>query len=317
MSTIIQPRARRLQPWWIIIGLVVLVVLAWLAVRLFGAERLMPGLAGRADAIAVVQLRRSDDILRLARDDAGNWRIASAADAPANGQDVRDLIDGLASIRVIGAAERGVPVGAPVEVLLRDREGRAIAYAVLAEARVGGVVETVARRAGQSTLLEVEGASLPSVVPGAWTDMQPPRIDPAQVVAVDLIEPGRPLRFVRTGGGFAGPDGRAADVTGLKALLAQLGDLPTDGFAGGDSVNWAGARYIQMTMADGSTIAVQAAAADGGGAWVRFNADVAAGASPDIEQRAAAIKAMKRYAFHVEPAAASLLLRAPSSFVAP
>lgn len=294
-----------------------LAVVVWLASRTFGAERLMPGLAGRSDTIAVVQLRQAGNVLRLARDAAGNWRVASAADAPAIGQEVQELIHHLGSMRIVGTAEQAAPVGMPVEVLVRDRDGNAIGYAVLAETRIDGEVKRVARRAGQSRLLRVEGAPLPSLAPGAWTDMKPPRIDPTHVVAVDLIDPGRPLRFVRTGGDFAGPGGGAADAEALTALLSQLRDLPTNGFAGGDGINWAGARYIQMTMADGSTISVQTARADGGDAWVRFNADVSGGASRAAEQRAAAIKAMKRYAFRVGPAAASLLLRAPSSFVAP
>lgn len=215
--------------------------------------------------IGTIELERAGHGVRLVR--TGNaWRIASAADAPADPHRVDALVDRLRRLR----PGRPLPAMAgmePLRLVLRDRNGRWLAAAAF---RPGA-----AARLGADGLpgpwQELDRMPALPLWPSAWTSLVAPVIPAAAVADAVELTPGGP---------------RPLDLAGRERVADLLGRLSVRGFTGAADIDWSGARLLRLRLRDGSSVDIQTVSDGRGGGWVRLTSDTRAD-----------LRAMRRYAF--------------------
>lgn len=209
---------------------------------------LMPDLPA-VEQVARIEMARGREQVVLERDRLGAWVVVSAADAPGDARKVATLVGELAAIRLAGDTA-APPRREPLEIRLSDFAGREVGRAAFAPGLV------ITRPDGEAYPL----ARTPALAlwPSAWSTLRAPVLTPAQVRSVTLV----------------GPEGaRPLGTLDGKAWADALSRVRAEGFVAGRTINWAGARYLQLRLADGTVVEAQVVPDRREGGWVRFNAE--------------------------------------------
>lgn len=93
------------------------------------------------------------------------------------------------------------------------------------------------------------------LAPSAWSSLAPPAFEAAEVAAVHLVAPEATTPLA--------PAER-------DAVAARLAALSADGWVPSRRLNWAGARYLQVRLADGALVELQELPDGAGGRWLRL-----------------------------------------------
>jgi hypothetical protein len=244
-----------------------ILLIAGLALRdARGREALLPGVGDPADVARIEIARGREQVVLARRQDTGQWEILSAAEAPGDAARIEAAIRRLGAIRATPvAAGTPTPRREPLEIRLTGRDGRERGHAAL--------WTDEARRLPDGPRLALEKAPALPLWPSAWSSLVPPAIDPARVAQV--------VRLTDKGS-------QPLDAAAAAEVAALLGGLSATDFMPGSSVNWAGARQLRVTMADGQVIDVQQVP-DGDG---RYFLRLASETDPAIRQA-------RRFAFRV------------------
>jgi hypothetical protein len=167
-----------------------------------------PDLAVRLREAASIEIRRGDRALRLRRD-GDEWRIIELHEYRARTALVREILAGLAELRLIeeGTADPvlleriGLDEASATRLILRDAEGAAIADLLLGRRRLrtyvsmpgGGLPERIAvRRPGEARSWLAEGRLAVTPEPEDWLDRDLADIPPARLRRVEILRPGEP-----------------------------------------------------------------------------------------------------------------------------
>ena len=195
----------------------------------------------------------------------GGWRIASAADAPADSKRVEALLRNLADMR--GRPDRAEKAAGPsrLEVRLFDRRGHGLGAAAFRA--------DLAARLPDGDTLRIGGMPALPDWPSAWTSLKAPAIDVSHVVAVERPGPDGPERLP--------PEAVGQTVAVLLAQDAQ-------DFMAGSDVRWMGAKSLRVIMDDGATIDLQQAPDGEGRYFLRMTSD-----------KLADVRDARRFAFRV------------------
>lgn len=241
---------RRLRPWLLAALALSILVVGTQQLWLRRGEPVFPD-AGGADAVHRIELARGRDQVVLGRRaDTGAWAVLSAADAPGNGPRIEATLTALLALRGGAAPVADGEAVEPMEIRLSAADGTVLGHAKL---RPGG-----AERVSDGMRIAVERFPALPLWQSAWADLEPPRIATGDIVAAHRI----------------GPDGRssltAAETATIAAMLERLSD---DGFVAAASTSWAGARMVQLTLADGSLVDVQQVPKDKSLYLVRMTSD--------------------------------------------
>jgi hypothetical protein len=194
--------------------------------------------------------------------DTGQWVIASADAAPADAAKVQRLVSAVLSLRPGDPV--AVPDGEPVALRLSDRNGEALAFA--------GVWNGVLRRLPDGPAIR---AQLPEIElePSAWSTLAAPRIGVADVVG---------------GSRFAADGEVALDPEELQRVMRDLAAISSAGWRPARELDWTGAAYVQLRLADGRIVEMQQTQDVGGNRYIRLTAE----ADP-------ALRALRFFAFPV------------------
>jgi hypothetical protein len=197
------------------------------------------------------------------------WRIASAADAPADERRIAAFLDRLART-VSREAPAPMTPGLPIDLRLLDDEGALVGAVRL---RPGAAQPLAASPSDPQAWKAV--ARMPPVPtwPSAWTSLDPPRIAASAVVRVEQLGPQGPVRL---------------DPPAGTRVAQALAGLTARDFRAAADIGWSGARLFRLTLADGTIIDVQAVPAPDGGTWVRLTSDTAA-----------SVRSARRFAFRL------------------
>lgn len=268
--------------WVALLSLVLLApVVAALALMLWRSattEKLLPEL-NAADVTRVEILRLEDgragrplvlERIPLSTPGPGGWRIASTANAPADGKRVETLLRNLSDLR--GRRQDGEAGLGPsrLEVRLFNRRGHPLGAAAFRDDRAMRLPE-----AGKTgPMLAISGLPALPDWPSGWTTLEAPRIDVARIVAVE-----RP--------GVDGPERLSPAAVGQTAKV--LLGLDAQDFMAGSDVRWMGAKLLRVTLDDGSTVDLQQVPDGEGRYFLRMTSD-----------RIAAVRDSRRFAFRVE-----------------
>jgi hypothetical protein len=225
----------RLRPWLLAALLLAVVLVAAQQWWIRRGDTLFPDL-DRVEQVAKVEMARGREQVVLARRaDTGAWSVLSAADAPGNEARITATLQALKGLR-----GKGEPGGAedpriePLELRLSDASDRVLGHARILPGK--------AIRAEDGMVIPLEQMPALPLWQSAWSDLEPPRIRPADIVAVHRI----------------GPNGRELLDDGGKAAVADMLDtLTAQGFMAAATVPWASARTVQLTMADGALVDIQ------------------------------------------------------------
>lgn len=234
--------------------------------RTLATERLLPGVGAPSEVARVEIARGRDQVVLARRMDTGAWEILSAADAPGDAARIEAAITRLAALR-----GEPLPPGAPpprrepLQVRLSDKAGNELGHAAFWTA------EGQALPDGARLALAVPPA-LP-LWPSAWTSLEPPRIDPADVAGAQRLSADGPAEV---------------PLSETVAVADMLGSLSARDFMGSASVNWAGARQLRVMLVDGSSIDLQQVSDGDGRFFLRMTSDTRA----DVREA-------RRYAFRV------------------
>ena len=242
--------------------------------RSVSTQVLLPDLAP-ADVTRVEIVRREDGtagrplVLERIPDASrglGGWRIASAADAPADSARVEAMLRNLSTLRGTPDTREKVDGASRLEVHLFNRRGHALGAAAFRG-------EYAARLPDGQTIRTSGMPALPHW-PSAWTSMKPPKIDVSHVVSVE--RPGV------DGAERLPPEAVGQTVAVLLALNAQ-------DFSAGSDVRWIGAKTLRVIMDDGATIDLQQVPDGAGRYFLRMTSDKL----PEVRDA-------RRFAFRVE-----------------
>lgn len=245
-----RPR-RRLRPWLLAALAAAIIVVAGQQLWLRRGEPAFPGVARASDVARIEMARGREQVVLARRADTGAWAVLSAADAPGNEQRIAGTIAALADLRGTVAADGGArPSIEPMEIRLSDADGKVLGHARLRP----GVVE----RVDDGVAVAVTALPALPLWQSAWADLAPPRIAPDEIIAVHRL----------------GPDGRVAMAPQDAAAVGEmLGRLSAQGFVAAATAPWAGARMVQLTLADGALVDVQQVPAGEGMFLVRMTSD--------------------------------------------
>lgn len=253
-------RGRRLLlPLALLVGLVAAGLLLWPRGGFF------PG-APSADSIYRVEIAQGRaQVVLEKRLDTGEWIIPSAEDAPADPARVTGLVRALLALSPGDPV--AVPDGEPIAVRLSDRSGEPVAFA--------GVWPGVVQRLPDGPAV---AAALPAIplAPSPWSTLAAPRIAASDVVSAVRVTADGP---------------RELDGGERAALARDLAALSADGFVPARLIDWSGASYFQVRLADGRTLEVQLVQGDAGARFARLTAET----DPAFRQ-------LRRFAFPVRPA---------------
>lgn len=244
-----------------------ILLLGWLALRDARThELLLPGV-GAPDEVARIEIARGREQVVLARrQDTGTWEILSAADAPGDTARIEAAIRRLGDLRAAPVADGAPPPQRePLEVRLSGRDGKELGHAA--------IWTDEARRLPDGPRLALEVPPALPLWPSAWSSLKPPVIHPAAVARVERLS---------DAGAVTLPTEAAVEVA------AMLGSLSPKDFMAGSSVNWAGARQVRVTLADGQVIDVQQVPDGDGRYFLRLASETDAG-----------IRQARRFAFRV------------------
>lgn len=200
-----------------------------------------PDLAARLDNAATLELRRHDGTVTLTRGDQG-WVIAEKHGFPARPERVRELLVGLAELRLVeartgnpelfsrlGLEEVTEPGGTSVLVTLSDAAGAPMAQLIVGRRRVrmaGNLPEAVhVRRPGETQTWLAEGTLRVDTDPMLWLDRDILDIRRERIAKVRTHRAGAaPLTVVRRDPAAAAEVIEPAD--GLATDPIRLDDLP-------------------------------------------------------------------------------------------
>lgn len=208
-------------------GLLLLAVLA-AAVALFflmrpGGSGVFPDLADPEAADRIELARGRDQLVLHRRQDTGQWEIASADDAPADAQRVKEFLSGLARARLGERAE--APADEPLALRVSDASGRTLAQADLWPGRI---------RLSPQGATSATGLSMPLLTPQDWSTLKAPSLGP--IGGISKLGPA----------GLEPLEGVEREALG-KAFLA----LPASKWVPARQINWAGASYYQIETETG------------------------------------------------------------------
>lgn len=232
------PRARPILLAALALGLLALGV-----VLLRPRDTLFPALDPAA-ALRIEMAQGRDQLVLARPGPTAEWSILSADDAPADAAKVAGLLQRLA--RLAPGDAGAAPAGAPLDLRVTGAGAR-----VLAEGRLWpGAVATPG-----APPRAAPGLHLPDLAPSGWSTLAPPALPAAAVVSAARVTPAGPA-----------PLSPAATARLAGALAALAGDWQP-----ARALNWAGAPYFQLRLADGALIEVQLAADARGRGFVRLN----------------------------------------------
>ena len=199
-------RPSRLRPWLLAALAAAILFVAGQQLWIRRGEPAFPGVARAADVARIEMARGRDQVVLAKRTDTGAWAVLSAADAPGNDARIAATIAALAGLRgeiaPDGGAGRAIE---PMEIRLSDADGNVLGHARLRPGLVERVDDGVA----------VAVSDLPALPlwQSAWSDLEPPRIAPEDIVAVRRLGPDGPAPI--------GQDGAAAVADMLSRLTPQ------------------------------------------------------------------------------------------------
>lgn len=224
-------------------------------------EPAFPGLEGRVNEVARVEVKTPDGGFVLARDDAGRWAAPGKHGYPVEGGRVNELILRLAGLELMEPkTERPELYGRirvqDVEaegaksrlVRLQDAAGETLAALIVGKSRSGKVgradAGTYVRRPDEARSWLAAGRLEVDEELKAWLQRTVVELDPEHVRRVDIRHPdGTEVTVVREEPGAepalaAVPEGREADARKVSRLVAALGSVRFDDVAPASEVDF-------------------------------------------------------------------------------
>ena len=257
-------------------------------------EPAFPGVAPRLAEAALVEIRRHDGGVTIARRD-GVWGLVAKDGFPVRPERMRELFTGLAELRLIeertgnpelfarlGLEDVTVPGGTSQLLTVKDAEGRVIAEAILGRRRIrtaGNLPEAIyLRRPGETRTFLAEGTLRADTDPMLWVEREILDIRRQRIATVMTERAGAaPVRVVRRS-----IDLEAAELEGMaedfRADPAKVDDLPralewltfndVRGRAGLEGAERLG--VARATTFDGLIVEIRLVA-EGGRRWALFD----------------------------------------------
>ena len=230
-------------------------------------QPVFPDLAERLATVATVELRRHNEVATLRRE-GDTWTVAEKHGYPAVPSRVRELLVGLAELRLVeertantelfsrlGLEDPQTPGGTSVSITVKDGAGNAIASLIVGRRRVrtaANLPEAVhVRRPGELRAWLAEGALRPDTDPLLWLerdiiDIKRDRVARATTrragaapVTVRRDSPGEEFTLIDAAEGFVADRIRLDDLPSVLEFLSfsdvkpaqALADAPTAGEA--------------------------------------------------------------------------------------
>lgn len=258
----------------------------------------LPGLAAQSETLARIDIRVGTETVALVRDDAGQWRVGSAAGYPAARARLSQLVSELSALRLIerktdredrlprlGLAAPGTEGSEAVAIVLSTAQGNVLGDAVLGRApsiaagSAGAPPAAIYVRYGPETQAYLAAGSIVLRRSAAdWLDKALVDVAEADVLRIDYAPAGGqpvslyrpdPTRMEFTVADL--PEDRVAKPDAARAAATLLNALALTEAVRADTLDWSAPSRTTVTLAGGNSLAIDSIQpADGGAAWFRL-----------------------------------------------